>query len=73
MREIRWRAEAARKGSDYWVTRDDVVYAGWFYATGNDKPSKSLLEDFELIKTEQDWLDWRLIQETRSFTSEVIA
>lgn len=72
--QVRWIAQCCLKDRDYedWRDRPDVIYSGWFYATGNDKPSPGLLEDFELVKQENDWLKWRLIQETTSFNREII-
>jgi len=71
VREVRWLIQHSRKGSDYWVTDHEATYTGWFYATGNDQPSERLLEHFEEAK-KMDWMDWRLVQEERTFISRVL-
>lgn len=73
MNEVRWYIQCRRR-DDYssWTTRDDITYTGWFHSTGNDTPSRTLLEQFEEAVEEEDWLEWRLVQENRTFTQTVI-
>lgn len=72
MREVRWIIQVSRKGVDDWMDRSDLTYTGWFYSTGNDQPTETLLDDYEKAVTQMSWLDVRLVQEERSFTSKVI-
>jgi hypothetical protein len=73
-REVRWIVQCRRKNTvNIWQPREDVCYSGWFFSDGKDKPSEGLLAVFEEAKAEHDYLEWRLVQETRTFKSEVVA
>lgn len=72
MREVRWILQTSKPGHDDWYTQEDRVYSGWFYSTGEDKPSETVLAEYEEAAKELDRLDVRLVQETRSRTQVVL-
>jgi hypothetical protein len=69
---VRWVLQAASPGTDDWRNQEDRVYSGWFYGGVNDEPGETVLADYEKAVKELTWLDVRLIQETRSFTTKVL-
>lgn len=71
MRQVRWYVQARTPGGT-WVTREDVTYTGWFYSSGADEPTEGLLQDYREAVATQDWLEWRLVQETRSIDTKVV-
>lgn len=73
MREIRWTLQASRKGMENWNDRNDRVYSGWFHDTGEAVVSESVLKEFKDAVAAENWLDWRLVQDTRSYSRSVIA
>lgn len=74
-REVRWIVQGRLKASDaetYWLNRTDVSYSGWFYSTGKDEPTDALKRDVEQARTDAPHMDFRVLQETRTFESEVL-
>lgn len=72
MRQVRWVLQASKPGHDNWVEQGDRVYSGWFYSTGNDEPSATVLAEYDKAVQELDWLDVRLVQELKSYSKTVI-
>lgn len=76
MKEIRWIAQCSKKyegGYREWRDRPDVTYSGWFHCNDDESPSTNLLSDFAETKSVEHFLDWRLVQEVRTFERKVIA
>ena len=72
MRQVRWILQACHPGTEEWRDQYERVYSGWFHSTGNDEPSPTVIEAYNEAVKELDWLDVRLIQETRSATTQVL-
>lgn len=71
-REVRWILQASHPGANSWRNQEERVYSGWFYSVGDDKPSPTVMAEYEKAVKELDWLDVRLVQEVRSFTHTVL-
>jgi len=73
MMEIRWVIQNSRPGLEAWHNYNGQSYVGWFYANGiDDGPTDALFEEFSQYADEMPYLDWRIVEERRSYTKKQI-
>ena len=72
MNQVRWRIEVSKPGHNNWLHREDLMYSGWFHSTGVDKPPDVVLKEFKSAVEKYDWLDIRLVQETRGTHQKIV-
>ena len=77
--EVRWLVQGRLKtnatidgAEDCWIDRSDVSYSGWFYGGVSDEPSEQLTRDVERAREEAPHMDFRVVQQIRTFRSKVL-
>ncbi len=70
--QVRWKIQVSKAGHNNWIDREDLCYSGWFDGGYDSSPTPGLIDDYKKAVDDYGWLDVRLVQETRKFTSEVL-